>query len=300
LTITLSNSDVDGVMDPLEFLRFLEEFLRGDGVESPRSSIEYGGSWFGVMPAAGGGFYSVKLVGVYPGNRDRGLPLVRGKLLLFSASDGELLLEADAEAPTGWRTAAATILSLKLLGYRGGGVLGVIGSGIQAQYHLRVFTGVYSVDGILVYSPTMHRAERLARLYGGRYSSLASLLNRSNVVIAATTSREPVVRGDMLSMNTIVASIGAPKPVREVDKATISRAGCILVDTMRVLEESGDVTPDTTIGARLYTIRDVLKGGSCRWREIGLYKSVGTPLLDLAIAIYLYRKKLKAYSSIYP
>lgn len=287
MVVRLSPQDVDRLVDARSLMAMIERAL----VEAPkppvRVSMEYSGSWFGVMPASGLGFYVVKLVGVYPENPGRGLPLVRGVLLLFDPRSGDLLMEADAGPATGWRTAAATALALKLLGYTGG-TLGLIGAGVQARYHLRVLRDTLGYDKLLVYSRTRGKAESLALEYGGRVvDSLREVLVNSDTVIAATTSREPVVLGSMLRSGAIVASVGAPRPVREFDPEVTRRSRCLLVDTREgVMSESDD-----WVGAeRLLELSEALRGGRCDWGDVRAYKSVGYSLLDLAVAVHLYER----------
>lgn len=288
MPVHLSNSEVDRLVDPAGLLEDVESVLRSQGVVAPaRLSLEHSGSWLGVMPSAGQGFYAVKVVGVYPGNPERGLPLVRGRLLLVDAGTGELLLEADAEAPTGWRTAAATALALRLLGGTRG-VLGVIGAGVQAEYHLRLLTRVYRYSRVLVYSRTRSRAEELAARYGGEAVGHEELLRSADTLVAATTARSPVVLGRLLRSGAVVASVGAPRPVRELDRGTLQRARCVLVDTREgVLSESSDVDEELV---EIVELGEALRGKNCPAGEIRVYKSVGTAALDLAIALHLYRR----------
>ncbi|WP_219336909.1 ornithine cyclodeaminase family protein [Pyrodictium delaneyi] len=289
MAVYLSNKEVDQLVDPAELVEDVERVLRSTGVVAPaRLGLEHRGSWLGVMPSAGQGFYAVKVVGVYPGNPGRGLPLVRGRLFLVDAETGELLLEADAEAATGWRTAAATAVALRLLGGTGG-VLGVLGAGVQASYHLRLLTRLYRYEHVMVYSPTRNRAEKLAAQYGGEVAEPGRLLREADTVIAATTSREPVVLGRLLRSGAVVASVGAPRPVRELDQDTLARAQCVLVDTRKgVLSESDDVGEKLV---EVVELGEALRGvKNCMPGEIRVYKSVGTAILDLAIALHLYRR----------
>lgn len=298
MTVYLDAGDVDRLADPEGLVEDVERLLASGASAPPRLSLEHRGSWLGVMPAAGQGFYAVKIVGVYPGNPGRGLPLVRGRLLLLDAETGEALLEADAAPATGWRTAAATAAALRLLGGTSG-VLGVVGAGVQARYHLRLLTRLYSCSTVLVASRNKARAWELAKSYGGEAVSLEKLLRRSDVVVAATTSPSPVVLGGLLRSGAVVASVGAPRPVRELDREVLLRARCALVDTREgVLRESGDLDEEAVgeTGVELVELGEALRGRKCGWGDIGLYKSVGAALLDLAAALHLYRRLRSAGS----
>jgi alanine dehydrogenase len=287
MTFKLSGLDVDKLVDVKSLMDLIERALTESPRPPPRTAIEYLGSWFGVMPASGLGYYVVKIVGVYPENPGRGLPLVRGTLLLFDPRSGDIVLEADAGPATGWRTATTTLVALKLMGY-GGGALGIIGAGVQARYHLEVVRRASGYDKLLVYSLTKARAEALAKSYDGRVAgSLRELLEASDTIIAATTSREPVVVNSYVRSGALVASIGAPRPVRELEPELVRRGKCLLVDTREgVTSESDD-----WIGAEsIVELSEALKGARCDWGDIRVYKSVGYSLLDLAIAVHLYER----------
>ncbi len=287
MTFRLSGSDVDRLVEVRDLMALIEKALTESPKPPPRTAIEYLGSWFGVMPASGLGYYAVKIVGVYPENPSRGLPLVRGTLLLFDPRSGDLLLEADAGPATGWRTATTTLIALKLMGYSGG-ALGMVGAGVQARYHLEVIRRTLGYDKLLVYSLAKAKAEALAREYGGRAAdSLRELLETSDAIIAATTSREPVVLSSHVRSGAIIASIGAPRPVRELDPELVRRGRCLLVDTREgVTSESDD-----WVGAEgLVELSEALRGVQCTWGDVRIYKSVGYSLLDLAIAVHLYER----------
>lgn len=272
------------LVKPRELVEKIRETLLEAPTPPRRVALEHGNSWLGIMPAVGLGKLVVKIVGVFPSNPSRGLPLVRGSLLLFDTESGEKLIEADAGAATAWRTAATSALALSLLGYRGGS-LGIVGAGVQGSYHARVVKEVLGLDELLVADRSEERASALARAYGGRVASVEEVLSKSDAVITATTSREPVVRGEKLRAGALVASVGAPRPVREIDEAAVRRSRCLLVDTAEgVREESDD-----WIGAEsILELAGALRGQRCEWGDVKIYKSVGYSLLDLAIAIYLY------------
>ncbi len=291
--IRLSGRDVDTLANPASLIDKIRAVLTTPTIAPRRLSFEHQGSWLGVMPASGLGYHAVKIVGVYPGNPSRGLPLVRGLLVLIDASTGDVLLEAPAEEATGWRTAAASALALHLLGYTGGGTLGIIGAGVQAEYHARVLRRLFEFRKLLVYSRTYSKAQELALRHGGQVVDHETLLRESDVIVAATTSQKPVIRGNLLHTGTYVISVGAPRPVRELDEDTIRRAGCVLVDTREgVFAESDDIPG----WVEVVELSEALKGRKCDWQEVAVYKSVGTALLDLAMAIHLYEEaKKKGY-----
>jgi len=85
---------------------------------------------------------------------------------------GDVKLIADAYSITGWRTAAASALAYTILSRnrRKIDILGVIGSGTQARYHLKIFTTVFDVDEIYIYGRNRAKASKIAYSMAGASS----------------------------------------------------------------------------------------------------------------------------------
>lgn len=286
----LEDKDLEEILDFKALIDNVRRVLLSDSVAPLRASLFHNGVWLGAMPSAGLGLQAVKVVGLYPRNPERGLPYVRGVVLGFSEEAGELLFIADAGPVTGYRTAAATCLALKLMGYSGEGPVAIIGAGVQSWYHARCLNEVFGVGDFIVYDKEPVRAESFSERLSRRVKciaagSLPEALQDARLIVAATTSREPVVKGSLLGEGVYVASIGAPRPVWELDEATMRRAGCILVDTREGFHgESGEALhlPE---GVDVVELRSVLIGEDCSWGDLRAYKSVGTALFDLAASL---------------
>lgn len=271
--------DVDSAVDPKGLVGDVEKALKARHIVLPRRALTIGDVWFAPMASYVEGMgIGVKLVGIYPSAS----PSVRALAALIDPSTGDVLALADATKLTGWRTAAASALALRLMGVRPK-VVGVVGAGVQAQYHIRVFREVFAPESILIYSRS--RARDVAGALGAKYAELDEVLS-ADVVIAATNSKEPVVRGAKLKQGSAVISVGAPKPVRELDEDVKRRAGCALVDSPEAAEETDDVA-----GIEAVPLEDVLAGRrSCAFKEIALYKSVGYAPFDTAAIYHVYAR----------
>ena len=75
----------------------------------------------------------VKLVTVFPGNRDRGLRAVNAVYALFDATSGEPLALFDGDEITARRTAGASALAARFLARRDARHLVMVGAGRQAR-----------------------------------------------------------------------------------------------------------------------------------------------------------------------
>ena len=285
----LSKEDIDKTVDPLELIFVIKDLYIKKPLISERTSLEFRDIWIGLMPGIDPetGFV-LKIIGIYP----RADPRVRGYVIISDLENGGIKAVLDASAATGWRTATTSALVTKLLMDCGLekrcdiDVLGLIGAGFQGEYHVNVFRRLFNVKKIIVYDVDKFRLERFVNKMNVETSDHKDLLKRSDVIIVATNSIKPVVSGDLLKKDSIIISIGAPRPVNEIDDETRRRAGCALVDTLYgVLNETDDVK-----GLELVELGEYLSGKRCLFRELRLYKSVGTVVQDIAFARYILRK----------
>jgi alanine dehydrogenase len=272
--------NIDPLVDPAEAVEAIKKAYFADAVFLPRQALTVGETWFapmvGYMAEAG---VAVKLVGIYP----KGVPRVKAVVLVFDPERGTPLALINGTQLTGWRTAAASAVAAKAMGAEPKEV-GIIGAGLQGEYHLRVFRSLYPNARFKIFDVAEERAREVARRHGAVAVSLAEALG-SDLVISATTSRSPVVRG--VRSGAAVLSIGAPRPVRELDDEVKRRAGCMLVDNPHAAEESDDVSD------RWVYIGDYLRGAECRFGEVKVYKSVGNPLFDVSMAHYVLERAKK-------
>jgi Predicted ornithine cyclodeaminase, mu-crystallin homolog len=272
--------NIDPLVDPAEAVEAIKKAYFADAVFLPRQALTVGETWFAPMVGytAEAGI-AVKLVGIYP----KGVPRVKAVVLVFDPEQGTPLALIDGTQLTGWRTAAASAVAAKAMGAEPKEV-GIIGAGLQGEYHLRVFRSLYPDTRFKIFDVAEERAREVARRHGAVAVSLAEALG-SDLVITATTSRSPVVKG--VRSGAVVISVGAPRPVRELDDEVKRRAGCMLVDNPHAAEESDDV------GDRWVYIGDYLRGAECRFGEVKVYKSVGNPLFDVSMAHYVLERAKK-------
>src|SRR4029450_37194 len=81
----------------------------------------------------------VKVVNVFDGNLASGLPNHLAIVNLFDAETGAVTCVMDAPYLPGIRTAAAAVLSHKLLSRPESRIATIVGAGVQAREHLRLF-----------------------------------------------------------------------------------------------------------------------------------------------------------------
>lgn len=254
--------------------------------------------FFRTMPAALGDYMGAKIMTLAKGVGNRYL------LLVYLQETGELLATLDASEVTRLRTAATTALAGALLDPEDNSVLGMVGTGFEAEGHLRAFAQLWPLEKVRVFSRSEDKrrefADRLGQELGLEIEpvdDVAEVTSVCPVTILCTKASTPVVDGSTFPPGAIVLSIGSTRPdLRELDDATFARARAVLVDDpASVLAESGDVASAINAGAispdLLVSMADWTEGSGVEEgaRDLLVFKSVGTALQDLALAAVLIK-----------
>jgi len=84
----------------------------------------------------------VKWVSAYPTNREKGLPIVNGLVLLNDPQTGLPLTLMEGNWITAWRTAAVSAVATKQLAVKDANTLAICGAGVQGTTHLATLSAV--------------------------------------------------------------------------------------------------------------------------------------------------------------
>lgn len=114
-----------------------------------------------LMPAWSGAYMGIKLVSVFPGNSQHGMPALHASYLLCDANTGAHLALIDGDQITARRTAAASALGAAYLARPDARHLLVLGAGrigslLPAAYH-----SILPIERVTVWNPTRANADRL-------------------------------------------------------------------------------------------------------------------------------------------
>ncbi len=260
----------------------------------------------GLMPAWGAlrddsaAAFALKAVAIMPGNPARGLDAHQGLVMLFDGETGVPTAILDASAVTLIRTAAVTAVATSVLARQDSRTLAIIGAGTQARAHLRALAGVREFDQVRVYAPTQAHARELAEEADDAFekscvaSSAADALRGADVVVTATSSREPVLRRDWLAPGAHVNAVGASMPqARELDTATVAASALFCDSRESLRNEAGEfrlAVADGLIAGEEHVraeLGEVLAGTAAGRRDAGeltLFRSLGLAIEDLAAA----------------
>ena len=255
-----------------------------------------------LMPVAinGTGFMGLKIFTVFE--------KIRFLFVLFGSKDGQLLALIDADYLGQIRTGATSALATKLLSKRDSRNIGILGSGAQARTQLEGICAVRNVKQVKVFSPNpdhkksyIDYASRILGLNALPAQSAEEAIKGADVIATATSSKEPIVRGNWLENGTHINAIGSTlSDRRELDDSAILRCNLIVVDSKeQVLNESGDLRIPIKKGIitaeRVFELWEIHARKSNRRNDsdITLFKSVGTALQDLAVAAEVYESAIR-------
>ncbi len=247
------------------------------------------GGWFGVMPAVYDTVMGAKLVSFYPGNADLQKHTHMAMIQLFRADTGEPLATMDGRLITEMRTAAVSAVAIDQLASPAARVLAILGSGVQARSHIRALAGIRSFTDVRVWSRSPDHAQQFASEIGARVTTAEQAVSGADVVLALTSSPQPILKGKWLSPQAMVCAIGAATPDRrELDEETMR--GAVVVESREAaLKEAGDIVlAQAQVTAE---IGELLNGAPFdRGERPVVFKSVGIAVEDIAAAKLVFDK----------
>ena len=303
MALLLGAEALEGVLGMREAIDLLEQASRheaeGRTFISPRLTSLFDGGWMRMMFAAdyAAGYAATKAFHMIQGAG------VRYVVSLYRLTDGALLALLDGRLITDLRTGAASGVVARKLPIDGPVSVGLVGAGHQSRMQLECLASVYDVRSARVFSRTPGNREHMAREMSSKLgigvepvSSAEDAVRGQQIVVAATSSRssEPVLRNEWLDGCRLLCAVGSTRPESvEVVPACFGEASAVVVDSLRAAEEAGDLQHAVRSGAlredRQITLARVASG-EAPLPDAGLvaFKSVGTALQDLALAVRFY------------
>ena len=313
--LILTQAEVEALLPMGECIDVMADALaalaRGETHQPLRMIVRPAGAagLIALMPAYQGGSapaYGLKVVGVFPGNTARGKDTHQGAVLLISGETGETLALMNASAITAIRTAAVSGVATRLLAREDAGDLAILGTGVQARWHLEAMARVRHIRRVRIAGRTPDHARAFVEELGPRHpfpleaaTSAEAAVVGADIVVTATSSAEPVLRREWVAAGAHLNVVGASLPTaREVDTATMAAARLFVDRRESTLNEAGDyliaaregaVGPDH-IQAEIGELLVGSRPGRASQDEITLFKSLGLAVEDLASAAHVYRE----------
>jgi alanine dehydrogenase len=307
VTLILTEAEVDSLLDMPSTLEAVEAVLRARAegratnrarrrVALPRSGLNFMAAGAPDIGALGLKAYSVGRTGA------------RFYTMLFDPEGGELLSIMQSDKLGQMRTGAASGVATKYLARKDANTLGLYGAGWQAESQLEAIAAVRDLERVIVYS----RREESRKLFAEKMSERLGMEIETthaadepaaqDIIVTATSSREPVLLGEWLRPGAHVNAAGSNFLFKsEIDREVVRRASFVCVDSHEELGlEAGDLVQPLETGLILpeavYELGQVIAGqveGRRGPEDITLFASQGLALEDVAAARVVYDRAVE-------
>ena len=262
----------------------------------------------GFVADAQGGSLAQKIVSVFPGNRERGLPVIHALVTVLDAETGAPRAIIDGTYLTALRTGAVTGLATQLLAAPAAKEMVIFGAGGQAEMQVRAVCEVRPIERVCIISRS-DSAQRLIdvlspgdpfRIFEDASASSASIeeaVRGADVIVTATDSTEPLFDGAWVREGAHVNAIGAYRPdMREIDATLLNRAVVVVDQREAAQHEAGDLLIPAArgewsldrIAAELSDL--VLGRVTIEHARTTVFKSCGLAIEDIAAAAAVLRR----------
>jgi alanine dehydrogenase len=301
MPLYLTEAEVAELLTPADALEAVEGSFRrlaAEEVENlPRRRAKLEGGLFALMAAVD---HELGLAGLKAYTwLEQGTPFV---VVLFDTDKAEVAGVIEADKLGQLRTGAASGVAAKYLAREGAASLGIIGCGWQARTQVAcIREALPGIEYVVAYCRSEERLAEFCREVGAEPGESHRDPASQDVVVTATTSRDPVLRGEWLQPGSLVCAIGANDPRRrELDNVVLERAAFVCCDSVeQSRQESGDLIEPVEAGVldwlEVHELQEVISGelpGRQADDDVVLFKSNGLAAWDVAIgAVALERAR---------
>jgi len=254
--------------------------------------------------------FGLKLVSWFGDNSKRDIPPLIGTTLVFDGKTGVPKGLLSAEHVTGMRTGAAGAIGAKYLARKNSESMLMVGTGHQALFQIgAVLTAMPGIRKVMVHSPrTKGKAEefcisakdKLEKMFPGialeavfePAAELEEAVKKSDIIITATPSREPMILKDWVKPGTHISCIGADMSGKQEIDERIYETARVFVDDWGQAASVGETETAVKKGIvgmdePLPEIGEAIAGkiqGRIGDADITVFDSTGIALQDLMVS----------------
>lgn len=253
------------------------------------------GSVLHYMAGGDQAYYGAK---VYSSNPKTGAHFL---FLLYRSDDATPLAIIEANYLGQIRTGAASGYATDVMARSDAHILGVIGSGFQAESQVAAVAAVRRLTEIRVWSRKPERRQAFAaKLTAQGFSgvvaseSAEAVVRGADILVTATNAKEPVFNADWVSPGAHINATGSNQAKRrELPGEILEVAAVVAVDSKEQAEmESGDLllarAEGKWKGENLIELQDA--GARTDPNAITVFKSNGLAIEDVVAAGWVYEK----------
>jgi ornithine cyclodeaminase/alanine dehydrogenase-like protein (mu-crystallin family) len=252
----------------------------------------------GYLPRKNAG--GLKWVSGFASNYKHDLPTIMGLIILNDVNTGQPMAVMDGGYITNMRTAAVSAVAAKYLANKDAKVLGIVGAGVQARYHLLSLKEVLDeIEVVRIFDVNPAVSQRLLDIMSAHvpfeiqiFKSNQEVIEGADVVVTATGwLQEPIFKEKWLEPGTLVL----PVHTRGWEPATLSEVDKFIVDDFQQFDSfvggaKGFYSPLPNLHAELGEIVIGEKPGRKTREERIIDFNVGIAIHDVSMASGVYKR----------
>lgn len=277
-----------------------------------REVVGYRDAVFGVKTGCdtSAPLLGLKAGGYWPHNAESGIGNHQSTTLLFDPESGRASALVSANYLTGVRTGASSAIAIKYLSRPDSHVLGIIGTGVQAEYQLKAILAVRPLTKVNAWDPSAANLDefgRKARDLGLAFvaeSDRAAVVEQADILITVTPSQHALVNKEWVKPGTHISAMGADtKGKQELDPDLVAGAA-LFVDEAEQAVTIGEFQhafaqekiDESSLRGSIGQVIEGLCEGRRNESEITVYDGTGVALQDLVVAELAMRLALESGS----
>ncbi|MGI2335589.1 MAG: ornithine cyclodeaminase family protein [Dehalogenimonas sp.] len=303
-TLILARHDIARLITMPETLSAVEDafssYARGTALMPPKAYLTLDTGDFRAMPAAVPGAAGMKWINVHPGNSGIGLPSIMGIIIYSDPNTGYPLAIMDGTEITAYRTGAAAAIASRWLARPESRILGLVGTGSQADTQIKAHLEYFQFDEIRVFDRCQEAAGHLIKRFPELPITQTNLENvcGADIICTLTPSRTPFLKYSWMKPGAHVNAIGADAPGKQELEFEVLMNSRVVVDDIYQATHAGELNMSITAGvfsethiyATLGELTAGLKPGRTDNDTVTVFDSTGLAIQDIACARYIYEK----------
>lgn len=252
----------------------------------------------------------IKIVSVFPNNKEINKPTVPAQMILMDKKTGEVASIIDGTYLTALRTGAVQGAAIDILANKNSEYGVLIGTGGQAASQLEAMLSVRNLKEVAVIALNETRLNDFVNRMSEKYSGVKiyatknpdEVIAKADIITTVTSSILPVFNGDLIKKGCHLNAIGSyTSHMKEMPAEAIMKADILACDILEgILVEAGDVIEAINIhgldNSRFLELGELVSDNSLarkKEEDITFFKSVGTAILDVVVAQEIYEAAIK-------
>lgn len=282
-------------------------YSRGQAIIPPLATLHFdhppGDCHIKYGYAKEGKYYVIKVASGFPDNPSTGMPVGNGLMLLFDKKTGmPVCILLDEGHLTDLRTAAAGAIAAKYLAPKYISCIGIIGTGTQAYYQLRLLESVTDCRKVMIWGRDRSKALQFSKnpdlkpFHIEIAKDLDQLTATCNLIVTTTSSSTPLLFAEHIQTGTHITAVGADDiGKQELDAHIFKKVDRIIVDSCSQCSIFGDTSSALREGLivsnQMIELGSIIENpslGRTNEEQITVADLTGVAIQDLQIAIAVY------------